>query len=212
MYTYREQTLFKNRKDAGLQLAEILEKEFRDEKPIILGIPRGGVEIAFYVANQLDTDFTVVLSKKLGFPGHEELAFGAVAEDGTCYISAVGRNRLNPEIIDRIKEVEIAEIERRIRLYRNGERIPDLTGRTVILVDDGISTGATFVPLITMCKKANASQVIVAAPVSPSSNLDLLKEADAIRVLAQPYPFYAVGQFYESFQSLTDLDVLSFLD
>jgi len=134
-----------------------------------------------------------------------------LAEDGSCYVSVIGRNRLHPEVIDRIKEVQKAEIERRIRLYRNGLALPDLTDRTVILVDDGIATGATFVPLISLCKKANAKQVVVAVPVSPASGLDMLKEADAIRVLAQPFPFYAVGQFYENFDNLTDLDVLGFL-
>jgi len=203
--------IFKNRKDAGMQLGAFLKTEFAREHPLILGIPRGGVEIAYYVARTLETDFTVVVAKKLGYPGQEELAFGAMAEDGSVYITPFGKLNLNEKAIEEVVARQWKEIERRTGEYRQGQGLPSFKNRTVIIVDDGIATGATFVPTINLCKKKGAAKVVVAAPVSPSSSLDLLKEADEIRVIEQPDPFYAVGQFYEDFAEVSDQEVLDFL-
>lgn len=206
----KETALFRDRKDAGIRLGKRLAFENLHDA-LLLAIPRGGVEIAFYAAKELDTDFSVVIAKKLGLPGNEEFAFGAIAEDGSIHVSGVGRKRLNQEMIDRVVEQQESEIRRRIRQYRRDKPLPEIRDRRVVIIDDGIATGSTFEPVISMCKKNGAKEVIAAAPVGPSENVELLKEADSIIVLETPEPFYAVGQFYEDFTNLTDEQVMKFL-
>lgn len=204
--------MFKDRKDAALQLAEALEK-YKDKNAVVLGIPRGGAETAFYVALHLHAEFSLLVSRKLGHPGNPEYAFGAIAEDGSVYLSPTARLELSEETITAVEEEQEKEIERRIKILRKGKPLPELKGRTVILVDDGIATGATIFAAIELCKKRDAGKIVVAAPVSGFDMEEkLLKKVDDVVILEKPDGFYAVSQVYEMFYNLSDDDALEFME
>ena len=203
--------MFQNREHAGKELALLLEPKYKYLNPLVIGIPRGGVEVAYYVARQLEAELLLVISKKLPFPGRSEYGFGAVSEDHSVYISEQGKDGLSPEMINDIVEKQILEIQRRVEKYRQGKPLPDMEGRTVILVDDGIATGVTLVPVIQLCKKKRAAKIVIAAPVSGTRFDKNLKEADEIEVLVQPQQFYAVGQVYETFEDFTDEELMQLL-
>jgi len=207
----RDDMIFENRAHAGKELAHFLEPKYKHLNPLVIGIPRGGVEVAYYVARQLKAELLVVISKKLPFPGRSEYGFGAVTEDHSVYISEQGKDGLSPEVINDIAEKQILEIQRRIEKYRHGKPLPDMKGRTVIVVDDGIATGVTLVPVIALCKKRKADKIVIAAPVSGTRFDKNLKEADEIEVLVQPPQFYAVGQAYEKFGDFTDEELMQLL-
>jgi putative phosphoribosyl transferase len=212
MFLHIENKIFRDRKDAGEQLGKYLKDEYKDKNILVLGIPRGGVEVAYYVAKELNADLSVMVSKKLPYPGQEELAFGAVAEDGSVFISKIG-NRLDPKTISVIISIQLDEIKRRVKQYRNNEPLPDMIHKTVMIVDDGVATGATIVPAIKFCKERKAKKIIVAVPVSglrPVSELEEL--ADEIVVLEKPEFFYAVGQVYDEFNQLSDKQVSQLLE
>jgi putative phosphoribosyl transferase len=177
----------------------------------VLGIPRGGVEVAYYVAKQLHAELSIVISKKLPFPGQEEYGFGAVSEDYSVYISPHGKGSLEPKVINLIVEAQIQEIKRRVEKYRHGKPLPDMKGRTVIVVDDGIATGVTLVPVIQLCQKREAGKIVIAAPVSGTTFNAHLHEADDIVIVVQPEHFYAVGQVYQTFGDFTDEELLDLL-
>lgn len=202
---------FKNRQQAGELLGAFLEPKYSGLNPLIIGIPRGGVEVAFYVAKLLKSELSLIISKKLPFPGHGELGFGAVAEEHSIYISPMGMERLNPKLISQSIEEQEREIKRRVETYRHGKPIPDLSDRTVILVDDGIATGVTLVPVLNLCRRKKAFRVIIAAPVSGMYYDKNLQEADAVEILTQPESFHAVGQVYEKFGDFTDDELLKLL-
>lgn len=202
---------FKDRADAGKELAAILEPKYKDTNPLILGVPRGGVEVAYYVAKQLHAELSLVISKKLPFPGNEEYGFGAVSEDYSVYISPHGQGSLAPKAINLIIEGQIDEIKRRVEKYRNGKPLPDMKGRTVIIVDDGIATGVTLVPVIKLCRKKEAGKIVIAAPVSGTTFDAHLHEADDIVIVVQPERFYAVGQVYETFGDFDDRQLMDLL-
>jgi len=148
------------------------------------------------------------MAKKLPYPGNPEYGFGAVAEDGTRYVDPRRAEALSPASIDAIVARQLAEIEERIHKYRQNKPLPPMEGRTVILVDDGIATGVTLVPLLELCRKRGASNVVIAAPVS-GMHFDLrLKEADDIVILVQPRNFYAVGQAYRRFGDFSDNELV----
>lgn len=204
--------LFKDRADAGKQLGEYLKTKYKAQNPLVLGIPRGGVEVGYYVAAALDAAFSLIVSCKLPFPGHPELGFGAVSEQSEVYVSGLGQDMLDQETIEDIIESQLAEVKRRVELYRRGRPLPEMSHRTVILVDDGIATGGTLVPVIALCHKNGASKVIIAVPVS-STDYDIhLSRADAIEVLRQPEDFQSVGLVYRRFGEFTDDQVLSLLN
>ncbi len=211
MATFKEDILFENRKEAGIRLGKVLKEEELGGDPLILGVPRGGIEIAYYVAKELNTEFSVVVAKKMGFPGNEEFAFGALAEDGTMYLSDKTGMRLNREIVEQVREKKQMEIAQRVLTYRDGEPLPVMKGRTVVITDDGIATGATLIPIVEMCKRNGADKVIVAAPVAPASSVRLFGHADKMVILAKPDPFYAVGQFYKDFQQMEDTELARLL-
>jgi predicted phosphoribosyltransferase len=200
---------FVNRKDAAERLADILA-DFKEKNAIVLGIPRGGVEIAYYVATALKLDWSVVISKKLPYPGKEEYGFGAVTEED---ISFVNRERISlPETtISSIIEDRKKEVVRRVQLYRKNNPLPDMAGKIVIIVDDGIATGVTLIPVIQLCRKKQALKVVIASPVSGKDYDKELKQADEIRVLFQPDVYSGVGQAYQNFEQLSDEKVLEFL-
>lgn len=165
MLGFRNGEVYKDRKEAGIKLGKILAKRYKDKNVLVLGIPRGGVEVAYYVAEELNEELSVLVSKKLPYPGQEEYAFGAVAEDGSYFLSSAAR-RLDEFTIKNTIKNQLAEIERRVQIYRSGKPLPQIKNRIVIIVDDGIATGSTLVPALKLCKAKQAAKLVVAAPVS----------------------------------------------
>lgn len=203
---------FRNRQDAGIKLAEFLESKYQSLDPLIIGIPRGGVEVAYYVAQKLNAELSLIVSKKLPFPGQPEYGFGAVSEEGSVYVSEQRRNGLSENVVAQLIERQKREVENRVLKYREGKAIPDMKDRTVILVDDGIATGVTLVPVVELCRKKGAAKVVIAAPVSGLNYDEHLEEADAIEILVQPTSFYAVGQVYDEFGDFDDQRLVELLD
>ena len=203
--------MFTDRKDAALKLAKALEK-YKDKNAVVLGIPRGGAETAYYVALHLNAEFSLLVSRKLGHPANPEYAFGAIAEDGSIYLNPSSSGQLSGETIQEVVDEQKKEITRRITILRQGKPLPELKGRIVILVDDGIATGATLFAAIEMCKKRNAGKLIVAAPVSGyEMEEELADKADEVVILEKPDDYFAVSQAYLSFYNLTDEDALKFM-
>ncbi len=203
--------MFKNRKDAGEKLAMALEK-YRAENPLILAIPRGGVEVGLQVAKKLNADFSLIIARKLPFPDNPEAGFGAIAEDGSTFIFENVYYSLSGENIERIKKEQIAEIKRRINALREGEPLPEIKGRTVILIDDGIAMGSTMRAAIELCKNRKAGKIVVAAPVAGREVAEEIKRrADELVVLEIPAYFRAVAQAYEKWYDVSDEEVLDLL-
>jgi predicted phosphoribosyltransferase len=204
--------MFINRKDAGEQLGQALKK-YESVNPILLGIPRGGIEVGYYAALQLKCEFDILVVRKLGHPRQPEAAFGALAEDGSLYLDPWSNQYLNKETIEEVIEREKEEIDRRINTYRKNRKLPELKGRTVILVDDGIATGATLFAAIYMCQKRNPKKLIVAAPISAEDQLSKIQtKVDETVILESGDHFFAVSQGYKDFANLTDKLVLHYLD
>lgn len=203
--------MFRDRKDAAEQLGKALEK-YRKSNPLVLGIPRGGVETAFYVAKHLNAEMSLVVTRKLGYPSDPEFAFGAVAEDGSLYLSDHASTNLSKAEIDDVIKSQKNEIKRRIQILRGGEALPNLKARTVIIVDDGIATGSTLFATIQLCKNKEAEKIIVAAPIAGEDMFDrLFRLVDEVIILETP-PFYrAVSQGYSDFRNLTDEEALGFM-
>ena len=211
MFAEVKDRIFENRQDAGEALGMMLEPKYKASNALVIGIPRGGVEVAYYVAKRLGAELSLVVAKKLPFPGHAEFGFGAVAEDYSVYISPYGEKSLSPEVINQIIDEQIDEIKRRVKKYRNGKPLPLMAGRTVIVVDDGIATGVTLAPVIKLCRRHEAAKVVIAAPVSGKSFNPELREADDIVVVVQPEPFYAVSQVYRTFGDFSDDQLIELL-
>ena len=208
-----QEMLFKDRLEAGEKLAEILS-DYRGERAAVIAVPRGGVEVGYAIASKLDIPLEVTVPRKIGSPMDPELAVGAVAEDGTIYVEEeVSRMLGVREDWIRIEaERELQEVRRRLEIYRGGKPLPSLRGYTILLVDDGIATGATIIATARFLRKLNPEKLIIAAPVAPPEVLPKLsKEADDIRCLETPTPFFAIGQFYQSFPQLSDSEVLGYL-
>lgn len=204
-------TVFIDRRDAGFELGKLLEGEYKEKNALVLGIPRGGVEVAFDVAKILDGQLSVVISKKLPHPDHAEFAIGAIAEDGSVFVSPVGK-RMDELVLQRIINEQLKEIQSRIQRFRNNKPLPEMTGRVVIIVDDGIATGSTIVPVLKLCRNRNAAKIIVAAPVSGSNFVsELTTLSDEIVIAERPKNFYAVGQIYQDFHELSDAEVIQLL-
>ncbi len=201
---------FRDRGDAGRILAGLLE-HYRDRpEAIVLALPRGGVPVAGVVAAHLRVPLDVFLVRKLGVPGQEELAFGALASGGVRVLNheLIAEVRLSPNIIEQISAYEAGELDRREGLYRAGLPPLELRGRTAILIDDGLATGATMMAAARAARQLEAARVVVATPVAPHQALHLLrKEADEVVCAAAPEPFRAVGIWYEEFDQTTDDEV-----
>jgi len=206
-------TTFKDRRDAGERLADILT-DLKDERCLVAAIPRGGVVVGYYVAERFGWPLEVVVPRKIGAPYQPELAVGAVAEDGTIYVEeevarAVG---VGMDWIRDAAERELQEVKRRIKLYRGGAELPRLDEYIVIAVDDGVATGATMIATVRFLKKLGSRRVIIAIPVAPPEVLPRLRaEADEVRCLETPIPFYAIGQFYMNFAQVSDVEVMDYL-
>ena len=206
--------IFKNREEAGWQLARKLARYAGRKDVVVLGIPRGGVEIAFPIAQALGVPMDVFLSRKLGVPGQEELAFGAVAADGTRYLNPriVAVAGIEDEEMERIAAAALRLLKEREARYRAGREALDVTGKTVILVDDGIATGASMEAAVRMLKKMQPERLIVAFPVAPVGICPRLRrEADEVVCLDEEPEFFAVGQFYRDFSQVSDEEVVDLM-
>lgn len=207
--------IFANREEAGRQLAERLATLAEMEDAIVLALPRGGVPVAFEVARRLNCPLDVFVVRKLGVPWQPELAFGALASGGTRVLNAdiVRACRLNETEIEKVIDAEELELARREMAYRNNRPAIDIAGKTVILVDDGLATGATMRAAVKAVRAKMPKQIIVAVPVGSvqtCSELDRL--SDVICVCATtPEPFYGVGMWYRDFSQTTDAEVREIL-
>jgi putative phosphoribosyl transferase len=200
--------MFENRKEAGQKLAAALEP-YAGCRGVVLGIPRGGTEVGYCVAGHLRLSYSLVIIRKLPFPDNPEAGFGAVAEDGSVYYQAHASAALSPDSINRILQQQVREIQRRIKILRNAEPLPDLTGKTVILVDDGIAMGSTMAAAIRLCKNLKAAKVVAAAPVAGLPAIrTIAAEADDVVVLRKPADFRAVADYYRHWYDVPDEEVI----
>ena len=207
--------IFSNRTDAGRRLGGRLRHYANRKDVIVLGIPRGGVPVAFEVARLLKAPLDVLVLRKLGVPGHEELGFGAIASGGIRALNPeiVEALRISPLDIERVTARERKELQRREHVYR-GHRPPlNLAGLTAILVDDGIATGSGIRAAVAALRQMQPAHIVIAVSVAPVSTLDQLRtEVDDLICLETPEPFYGVGQFYYDFSQVSDHEVNEFLD
>ncbi len=204
--------MFRDREDAGQQLAEKL-KNYRKESPLILALPRGGVPIGYRVAQMLKAPLDVFVVRKIGAPGNPEFGVGAVAPD-VCILDEdlLRLLGLNPSDMQENILREKQELNRRLQLYRGGKDFPNISGKTVILVDDGIATGITVRAALQAIQRLRPRKLILAVPVASSQALEMLNEqVDEIICLKTPSHFYAVGTFYLNFTQVSDTEVLSCL-
>lgn len=200
---------YQDRQDAGKRLAEQLI-EFINNNPLVLTIPRGGVLVAKEVAEYLKSPLDLIIPRKIGAPVNPELAIGAVTQDGTILLNdrlVKKFNITNQEVLEEA-ELLVQEIKRRIKEYRGSTEMPEIKGRTVILVDDGIATGFTIKAALLSIKNYEPREIILAVPVATPKVLEsLAAEVDKIICLYTPEDFFAVGQFYEDFEQVSDDEV-----
>ena len=207
--------IFQDRIDAGIRLAKHLQHYKNHKNTLILALPRGGVPVAYEVSRALSLPLDIFIVRKLGLPWHEELAMGAIASGGvTVFNEEVLRlSDITDSQIEMVKEKELAELERRKKKYRGDRPFPDLKDKTIILVDDGIATGATMRAAITALKKLDVKTLVVAIPVAP---LDTCREletlVDQFIVLETPEPFNAIGLWYKNFSQTSDDEVIALLN
>ena len=207
--------IFRNRQDAGQRLAARLMNYAGRSGVLVLALPRGGVPVAFEVAQQLKAPLDVFLVRKLGVPGHEELAMGAIASGGTRVINedVVRYLQIPGEVIDAVAAEEQRELERREREYRDGKPAPQVKDRVVILIDDGLATGSTMRAAAAALRKQNPSRIVVAVPVAPAETCEeFRKEVDEVVCAATPEPFQGVGLWYDNFSQTSDEEVRQLLN
>ena len=210
----RGEAFLEDRADAGRRLAARLVG-YGDENPIVLALPRGGVPVAAEVSRSLGAPLDIFIARKLGAPKQPELGIGAVAQGGVLVLNEriVRTLGLPEEHVRKAAEEELREVERRLRLLRGDRPEPSVEGRTVILVDDGLATGATARAAVLALGERRPGRLILAVPVCPPRTADLLRpEVDELVVLATPEDFYAVGSFYGNFEQVTDEEVVRLLE
>ena len=206
--------IFANRFEAGRGLAWRLENYAHPDDVLVLGIPRGGVPVAFEVAQALHAPLDVFLLRKLGVPGHEEFAFGAIASGGVRVVARQTLRALliSPAVVDAVTAREQQELQRREVTYRGDRPALCVTGKTVILVDDGIATGASLLAGIHALRELSPAKIVVAVPVAPAQAVERLAyEVDEIVCVATPEDFQAVGRFYDDFSQTSDEEVIALL-
>ena len=203
--------MFRDRKEAGKKLALELDK-YKNKNVLVLAIPRGGVEVGLEVASHLNSDFDILVSRKLPIPYNPEAGFGAIAEDGSIYLNKDAYSWVGKDDIERIKKEQIIEIKRRIDVLRGGKPLTQVRGRKVILVDDGLAMGSTMYASVEYCRNKKAEKVIVAVPVSGKDVFYEIKQlVDEAYVLEMPYNFMAVAQSYLYWTDVTDEDVIELM-
>ena len=205
---------FPNRIEAGRQLAEKLEQYAGRDDVIVLGLPRGGVPVANEVAKRLGAPLDVFIVRKLGVPGFEELAAGAIASGGVRVLNEDVMRAIPhaDQAIEVVTARETAELQRREQVYREGRPAPELRDRVAILVDDGLATGATMRAAVKALRQRGAAKIVVAVPVGPPDTCHQLEqEVDEMMCLSTPAFFQAVGQYYEDFSQISDEDVRGLL-
>ncbi|WP_394739502.1 phosphoribosyltransferase [Natronococcus roseus] len=206
--------MFANRSDAGDRLAAELEDR-GIEADVVLGIPRGALPVARPVADALGADLGVVVARKLGAPSNPELAIGAVASDGSVWLNddLVDRLGVSESYLEDVREREAANARKKADRYRGGEPLPELAGKRVVVVDDGVATGATAIACLRQVREAGAERVVLAIPVgAPDTIAALESEADEVIALVAPGNFRAVGQFYRDFGQVTDEEAVGYLE
>ncbi len=206
--------MFTDRADAGRQLATRLEG-LRGQNVIVLALPRGGVPVGAEVARALDSPLDVIGVRKIGAPMQPELGVGAIAEGGVRVLdrSILAQLRLDQAAIDQVETRERAELQRRLERYRGGRGMPELSGRTVVVVDDGLATGGTARAACRAVRQAGPGTTILAVPVAAARSLEALRdEADEVVCVQAPEDFVAVGRWYEHFDQTTDDEVIALLD
>jgi len=205
--------LFRDRREAGEQLSAAL-RVYRDRRPHVLAIPRGGVLVGYEVAVALRAPLDVVVPRKLRAPGNPELAIGAVAHDGSVYLdeALVAALRVTDDYLQAEIAEQSVEVKRRMLLYRGDRPPPSLSGMVAVVVDDGIATGSTMIAALRAVRAMRPAWLVVAIPVAPADGVHRLHaEADDVVCLHRPPVFYAVGQFYENFAQTTDEEVVALL-
>ncbi len=205
---------FRDRAEGGKLLARELSKYADRKDVLILGLPRGGVPVGFEVANALHAPLDVFVVRKLGVPGHEELAMGAIATGGVRILNygVVQPMNIPDEVIEAVSAREHLELKRRELAYRGHSSAPAVRGKTVILVDDGIATGSTMLAAVAALKKQQPARIVVASPTAPASTCEELQaEVNEVVVPSRPDPFYSVGQAYEIFGQISDEEVRNLL-
>jgi putative phosphoribosyl transferase len=206
---------FLDRRDAGRQLAAKLAGYARDPGVLVLGLPRGGVPVAFEVARALHAPLDVFVVRKLGVPGHRELAMGAIASGGLRVlnmgvIEALG---ISPAAVESVADRELLEVERQQRTYRGNRPLPELSGRTIIIVDDGLATGSTMRAALAALRLSNPARIIVAAPVAAAQTArELRREADEVVCVSAPLDFHSVSTWYGDFSQTSDEEVRRLLE
>lgn len=203
---------FEDRREAGRLLAQSL-RHLAGPDIVVLGLPRGGIPVAYEVAVELDAPLDVVLVRKLGVPYQPELAMGALGEGGIRVLddAIVGRAGVSPGALARVEDHERAELNRRAAVFRGDRKRVDLEGRTAIVVDDGIATGSTVRAAVDVVRAAGARRVVVATPVAPP-DVDARLDADEVVVVERPRHFAAIGQFYRDFRQTSDAEVVELLE
>ncbi|HEY1214992.1 MAG TPA: phosphoribosyltransferase [Bryobacteraceae bacterium] len=207
--------IFRDRTDAGKVLAERVVHSVHDRDVLVLGLPRGGVPVAFEIAHALHAELDVFLVRKLGLPGHEELAIGAIASGGVRVLNEalLAELHLSPKLIDQIAAREERELRRREELYREGRPPLPVRNRTVLLVDDGLATGASMKAAAQALQLQGPKRLIVAVPVAASQTCDEFRmHVDEVICAYTPQPFMAVGLWYEDFSQTTDQEVQQLLE
>lgn len=205
---------FANRNAAGKMLADQLVARGYGADDVVLALPRGGIPVGYEVALKLQAPLDVFLVRKLGFPGNEEFAMGAIASGGTIVLDeqVIARAQIPQSVVESVIQKETSELQRRDRAYRDGRRMIDVAGRNVILVDDGLATGQTMKAAVRALRSSDAKSITVAVPVGAEETCQMLTgEADHVICGTTPDPFYAVGMWYEDFTQTTDEQVREWL-
>lgn len=205
--------MFRNREDAGMQVAALLQGRAWRE-PLVLAIPRGGVAVGAVLARELGADLDVVLARKLRAPGQPELALGAISESGEVYLNNVARefgDSLAP-YLEEEKRHQLAEIVRRRQMFRHVRAPAPMQGRSILVTDDGIATGSTMLAALQVVAGNSPHEVIVAVPVaSPDRLVEISRHCDEVVSVLRPRDFWAIGQFYEDFTQVEDEEVIALL-
>ena len=200
--------MFQDRKDAGQKLSKALES-YKGCDGLVLAILKGGVNVAYYVAEYLNIPLSVVVVRKLPFPDNPEAGFGAIAEDGSIFFIEEFTGSIPLKVLQKILNEQKQELERRIKIFRAGAPLPAITGKTVILVDDGIAMGSTIRAAIILCRNKHAKKIVVAAPVAGYTvAAELEAVADEVVILEKPVNFHAVAEAYENWYDVADEEVV----